>query len=273
MARIRTIKPGFFSSLTITELPKATRLTFIGIWTFVDDDGRAVDDSRLVKAEVWPLDDDYGPKRISDDLEKLEKAGLIERYQVDGRRYLRVVNWAEHQRINRPQASKLPKSPSECVKPQGTITELSVNRHGSDSEPSRNDHGAITEPSLPEGKGREGKGKEDSLSSRSDLQPAIPKICESESERQRAAELCEQAGRLLRWPRGKLDGDEIVRLVWWALAHLDPNFLDEILTSLDGLDDAPRLPSYLAVTIRDRASQASIDMPPWRRTQPAQEAP
>jgi hypothetical protein len=57
MARIRSIKPEFFTSLTIGSLSERARLAFIGIWTFVDDYGRAVDDARLVKAAVFPLDD------------------------------------------------------------------------------------------------------------------------------------------------------------------------------------------------------------------------
>jgi len=39
MARIRTIKPSFFTSLTIADLGLAERLTFIGLWTHVDDEG------------------------------------------------------------------------------------------------------------------------------------------------------------------------------------------------------------------------------------------
>ena len=57
MARIRSIKPEFFTSLTIADLTVEQRLTFIGLWTHVDDEGRCVDDSRLIKAAIWPLDD------------------------------------------------------------------------------------------------------------------------------------------------------------------------------------------------------------------------
>jgi len=148
MARIRTIKPSFFSSLSITALPKTTRLTFIGLWCYVDDSGRAVDDSRLVKAEIWPLDDDVSAKKVDADLQRLADAGLIERYEAGGRRYLRVVGWSEHQRINRPQPSRLP-APS-------------LNGHGVSTDDSVNVHGTRTEDSPPEGN-KEGKGKEPPL--------------------------------------------------------------------------------------------------------------
>jgi hypothetical protein len=149
VARIRTIKPSFFSSLTIASLPISTRLTFIGLWTYVDDEGRAIDDARLIKAELWPLDDRYTVKHIGSDLERLAESGLIERYVVADRHYLQVTGWAEHQRINRPNVSKFPDRDGNV---QCALTEHSVNGHGS-----------LTERSLLERKGKEGKGKEPPL--------------------------------------------------------------------------------------------------------------
>lgn len=139
MARIRTIKPGFFSSLTVAEMATPTRLTFIGLWTYADDEGRAVDDARLVKAEIWPLDAGYTAKKVEADLARLADLGVIQRYEVDGKRYLHLTNWAEHQKINRPQKSNLP--PPPCRR----------------SDDSLNDHGAATDNSVAERKGMEGK--------------------------------------------------------------------------------------------------------------------
>ena len=108
MARIRTIKPDFFTSFTIEEIDDPwARLTFIGLWTHVDDEGRAVDDSRLIKGALWALN----PRTAADvevDLKTLAALGLIDRYAVNGRRYLEVTGWSEHQRINRPTPSKIP---------------------------------------------------------------------------------------------------------------------------------------------------------------------
>lgn len=117
MARIRTIKPEFFTSLSNAELPIPTRLTFIGLWTHVDDEGRCVDDARLIKAAIWPLE--RSVKAIEDDLATLARADKITRYEVDGRRYLAVTEWVTHQRINRPKASTLP----------GPVTDESLKDH------------------------------------------------------------------------------------------------------------------------------------------------
>jgi hypothetical protein len=110
MARIRSIKPEFFSSLTIASLPLTARLTFIGLWTHVDDEGRCVDEARLVKAAVWPLDDRTAAD-VESDLRVLSESSLILRYRVGERSYLTVLGWGEHQRINRPTKSKLPPPP------------------------------------------------------------------------------------------------------------------------------------------------------------------
>jgi hypothetical protein len=156
MARIRTIKPAFFSSLSNAELPKPTRLTWIGLWTYVDDAGRAVDDPRLVKAAVWPLDDDYPTKKVESDLSLLARKGKIERYTVEGRRYLRVVEW-HHQRINRPVDSVLPASPNE-------VSAHDEPPPDDDPPPASSSEDAVSEQcgdsadSPPEGKGIGGEG-------------------------------------------------------------------------------------------------------------------
>lgn len=112
MARIRTIKPEFFTSLTLATVSRDARLTFVGLWTYCDDDGRARDDARLVKAAVWPLDDKMTPDAVDRHLVELAEAGLIQRYTVEGGKYLAVRNWKEHQKIAHPTPSKHPAPPA-----------------------------------------------------------------------------------------------------------------------------------------------------------------
>lgn len=106
MARIRTVKPEFFTSLSNADLSIPTRLTFIGLWTHADDEGRCVDDARLIKAAIWPLE--RSVKAIETDLSELQKADKVTRYIVGNRRYLLITEWLTHQRINRPTPSKFP---------------------------------------------------------------------------------------------------------------------------------------------------------------------
>lgn len=111
MARIRSIKPSFFRSEDVSALPLRARLTWIGLWTQCDDAGRAKDNARLVKADIWPLDN-VTLRDIEEDLETLAAHGRIVRYEVDGRRYLEIANWSDHQAIQKPTPSKLP-APSD----------------------------------------------------------------------------------------------------------------------------------------------------------------
>jgi hypothetical protein len=147
MPRIRTIKPEFFTSLTIADLPLTARLTFIGLWTHADDAGRCVDDPRLIKAALWPLDDRTAAD-IEADLKLLSESSLILRYVLNQKRYLAVANWDEHQRINRPTKSKLPAPDEGEPLPPEPLT-----RNNSDSVRT---HPQLTEDSPQERKGKEG---------------------------------------------------------------------------------------------------------------------
>ncbi len=149
MPRIRTIKPDFFTSETIAKLRRDTRLTFIGLWTHVDDEGRCVDNTKLIHAAIWPLDEDRTPEDVDKELDEMELHGLIERYNVAGRRYLCVLGLGEHQRINRPTPSKLP------GRPKG---DASRTAHSQLSESSVSNHSRLTHDSPPERKGKEGRG-------------------------------------------------------------------------------------------------------------------
>lgn len=139
MARIRSIKPEFFTSEDVAALPLRARLTWIGLWTHCDDAGRAKDHVKLIKAAIWPLDQ-VSLADIEEDLSTLAEHGRILRYEVDGRRYLAITNWGEHQRISNPS------------KPKHPGPELST------GEGSRRPHVVLSAGSHEEGKGREQGG-------------------------------------------------------------------------------------------------------------------
>lgn len=113
MPRIRSIKPAFFSDERMAELPRDVRLTFLGLISHADDEGRLKGDVRLIKAQIWPLDDDIDLSTIESHLGMLADgaAGRIQRYEVNGRRYIQVRNFARHQYIQKKKASELPAPP------------------------------------------------------------------------------------------------------------------------------------------------------------------
>lgn len=112
MARIRSIKPAFWTDEKLAEVQPLVRLTFLGlISAMADDEGRCKGDVRLVKASVWPLDDDITSAVVADHLDQLERAGRIRMYEHDGARYIQLVNWTRHQKIDKPRKSELPPPP------------------------------------------------------------------------------------------------------------------------------------------------------------------
>jgi hypothetical protein len=107
MARIRTLKPEFPQSESMGRVSRDARLLFILIWTLCDDAGRTRAASRMLASLLYPYDDD-APKKIDGWLAELEREGCIVRYQVEGATYLQVCNWLNHQKIDKPSASKIP---------------------------------------------------------------------------------------------------------------------------------------------------------------------
>jgi len=121
MARIRTIKPAIFSSETVCAWPIPVRWTFAGLFTYLDDEGRGRDEARLVKAELYPLDDAMTVKKVQQHLDLIRTTGPLCRYKVAGQSLIHVVSWREHQRINRPTASKFPPCPKHESDAQGHL--------------------------------------------------------------------------------------------------------------------------------------------------------
>ena len=120
MARIRSVKPGFWKSLGLWRAfgvrrvdDDSVRLTFIGLWNYADDEGRGLDDPRLIKAEIFPLDDRKTPAVIGAMVEALAAGPdpALVRYEVDGRAYFQILRWHNHQKVEKPQPSTIPPPP------------------------------------------------------------------------------------------------------------------------------------------------------------------
>lgn len=136
MARIRTIKPDFWTDEKIVELPIEARLFFIGSWNFADDFGNIQRSPKKLKMQIFPADAiDCEPI-----IQSLIAHGLFIEYDVDGEKYLHIKGFKAHQVINRPSKTGLPQ-------PKSTQAQL-----------------PLTDPSLTEGKGRERKGKDKDMS-------------------------------------------------------------------------------------------------------------
>ena len=101
MARIRSIKPEFFTSDQIAECSPNARLAFIGLWCFADDAGIHPASNARLKMEVFPADS-FDKDAIGMMVQELNDAGLIESYTVNGESFWRITGWSKHQKIDQP---------------------------------------------------------------------------------------------------------------------------------------------------------------------------
>ena len=105
MARIRSIKPTFWTNEDLAELGPWHRLCFIGLWNHADREGRLEDRPRRLKAAIFPFDE----QDMNALLDGLASRGFIARYTADGAAYIQVVNFLKHQRPkNDEHASVIP---------------------------------------------------------------------------------------------------------------------------------------------------------------------
>lgn len=155
MARIRTIKPEFWKHEDLSELPEATHMLAAALLNHADDEGYFNANPALVRSECLPLRE--SSVSVNDSLNHLARVGYIRLGKgQDGKRYGRIVKFADHQRVNRPTPSK--------------IKAIAIEWEGSCDK-----HGGLTEPSLPEGKGKEqGREGNGTSSLRSESSSAAP---------------------------------------------------------------------------------------------------
>lgn len=255
MARIRSVKPQFFGSLDIAALPISTRLTYIGLWCYADDKGRGIDDARLIKAEVWPLDGAYSLKKVEKDMELLAAGGQVERYEVNGRRFFRVRSWHTHQHPNRPQPSRLPRSPQEVAagnKPPPDPDPF--------SEPTLSDHGGRTNGARSESRGEEMEGSVESDSSRAVTQQGPPKPVEkshgsapNEMLVRALVDACRNRG-----PSVKAEARAVVSLL---SQHVAEHVIDEAIGYCATLVDRPHMPRYLLSVVPKWAAERGVAVP------------
>lgn len=110
MPRIRTVKPEFWEDELLGVMPRDARLLFIATFNMADDEGILRWTPAYIKAQAFMYDDDLTIGDVGKLMQCLTDAGLIFPYIGGAARQQMavIVNFRKHQRINRPQKSKLP---------------------------------------------------------------------------------------------------------------------------------------------------------------------
>ena len=104
MARIRAIKPGFFTNPDLYDAEKETglplRVAWAGLWCHADREGRMKWQPRRLKTGILPYDDvDFGAV-----MDALVAAKFLMRYEAGGEIYAAIPNWLKHQRPHHKEA-------------------------------------------------------------------------------------------------------------------------------------------------------------------------
>lgn len=122
MSRIRALKPEAFQSETLAEVSLSAERTFFGMSTLADDRGRLVDKPAQINGELWSMRGGHTATELDGELVELEKCDepLVCRYVgCDGKRYLHLITWDNHQRIDNPSKPRLPRCPHHLVSVTG----------------------------------------------------------------------------------------------------------------------------------------------------------
>ncbi|WP_151834464.1 hypothetical protein [Acinetobacter junii] len=107
MARARNIKPSFFTNDELGDVNPLARLLFIGMWTIADFKGCFEYKPKRLKVQLLPYDDCDIEELVTD----LEKSGFISKYTVQGRQYIKALNFTKHQnphKNERDSGSEIP---------------------------------------------------------------------------------------------------------------------------------------------------------------------
>ena len=98
MARIRSIHPGYFTDEDVVSVSMAARMLLLGLGVEADDKGIFPWKPSTIKMRVFPADTiDVVPL-----LDELLDAGLIMRFESDGKSYGAIRNFRKHQRPKTP---------------------------------------------------------------------------------------------------------------------------------------------------------------------------
>lgn len=115
MARIRTIKPEFWSSpdTAACEDPWA-RLLYVAMWNWADDAGRGTAIPKELAGFAFPNDEKIDSADIRRMLGEIRRAFGVVFYTVGGRPYYAIPSWEKHQKIDKRSGPKYP-APEEGV--------------------------------------------------------------------------------------------------------------------------------------------------------------
>ena len=103
----RILKESICSSDSLNELSWFEEVVFYRLIVKCDDYGRYDGRAKMLKGSLFPLKDNVTASSLDSAIDKLASVGLVRRYNVNGKPYLHLPTWSEHQSV-RAANSKYP---------------------------------------------------------------------------------------------------------------------------------------------------------------------
>jgi len=117
MARARNLKPGLLKNEILGVADPLLTILFEGLWLLADREGRLEDRPLRIKAEVLPYRDGIDMDAM---LNWLQSNGFILRYEVQGKRYILVLEFVKHQNPHKNEPESVIPAPEQI----GTTPEI-----------------------------------------------------------------------------------------------------------------------------------------------------
>ena len=146
MARIRSVKPEYFTHPEVLNLSIPARLLFISLWGQADDEGRLYDQPLKIGGQAFGENDKVNVRVL---LSELAVNARILRYRSEDRDCIQVRNW-KHQAINRRKASVIPAPDvtDDAVMRSGWLPDESYQEQGTGNGTGNREQGSVEQPLM-----------------------------------------------------------------------------------------------------------------------------
>lgn len=111
--RNRIRKADYFTDGELLRWPRDKRTTYSGLWAIAEDSGCLEDDPFQWKMLIWgsPLDADITVELLTQWRDEMVQAGKLIAYESDGKPYLYIRTFLQHEHPRNPQRPDLPMPP------------------------------------------------------------------------------------------------------------------------------------------------------------------
>jgi len=120
--RARNIKPSLFTNEILGTLDPLITILFCGLWCLADRDGILEDRPLRIKAEIFPYRENID---VNGYLTVMSQHNFIQRYEVEGKKYIFVTEFEKHQRPHHTETAKGYPKPQQRSSGEQSLTPLS----------------------------------------------------------------------------------------------------------------------------------------------------